>query len=113
MLLLLLAALPRLAPAQEVVEVSYYLNDAQGTPVALMDEAGNVVARYEYEPYAAGRRSGGERTGLHGPRGGRGHGAGVHAAALLRPIDGSAKQQGLPNGRRLFECEPYALAVRG
>lgn len=46
-----LAFLPSSVGAQEVVR--YVHTDALGSPVAESDESGNVVVRYEYEPYGA------------------------------------------------------------
>jgi RHS repeat-associated protein len=46
LLLVLLAAGPALG--QEVI---YYHTDALGTPVAITDQAGNVIERSEFEPY--------------------------------------------------------------
>jgi hypothetical protein len=47
--LMLLALLALRARANDTV--TYYYNDAQGSPVAVADASGNVVETTEYSPY--------------------------------------------------------------
>src|SRR5690606_34657179 len=56
----LLLALTVCQPAQADKRVEYIHTDALGTPIAVTDQDGNVIERYEYEPY--GRQVSGPAT---------------------------------------------------